>query len=176
MDKPAVRAQHFDMSAARLRIYLLAGVGGVGAASAVSSAVLVRSEHSLAVALSWVGLGVLPAFVVAIWLVRRRPDHPQACRLLLMASAWSVSVGIEGPTWVAYRHIGPGPWLLLVDLAVSYATLLSVVAATMLVASYPDGVVERGWQRLLLGAVWCQLVVPPLALLATSCCRAWRRP
>ncbi|HEX6869822.1 MAG TPA: histidine kinase dimerization/phosphoacceptor domain-containing protein [Micromonosporaceae bacterium] len=153
------------MSAARLRIYLAAGAGGIGLLSAAASAVLVPAEHGVAVALVWVGLGILPAMAVAVWLVHRRPDHRQARRLLLMAAAWSVSVGLEGPTRTLYQHLGPGRWLLLADLAGAYASLLSAVVATVLVASYPDGAVERRWHRVLLRIVWAQLLVPPLALL-----------
>ena len=36
----------------------------------------------------------------------------------------------------------------------------------MLLATYPDGVVERGWQRRVIRAMWCLLVVPPLLLLS----------
>ena len=42
--------------------------------------------------------------------------------------------------------------------------LLAAVAGGVLLASYPDGVVERHWQRWVVRAMWWQLALPPLLL------------
>ncbi len=44
---------------------------------------------------------------------------------------------------------------------------VGVLAMALLIGSYPDGVVERGWQRLALRCLWVSLLGPPLALLAS---------
>ena len=44
---------------------------------------------------------------------------------------------------------------------------VGVLAMALLIGSYPDGVVERGWQRLTLRCLWIGLLGPPLALLAS---------
>ena len=54
------------------------------------------------------------------------------------------------------------PWLNLVS---QFATVLSVTLSGVLFGSYPDGVVERPWQRRVLAALWAQLALPPLLLL-----------
>ena len=47
-----------------------------------------------------------------------------------------------------------------------YTTILTTVAAGVLVASYPDGVVERRWQRWVARVMWWQLAVPLLLLVS----------
>jgi len=94
-------------AAARIRLYLVAGIGGAGLLVACA-------YQAFALGFSiWVGLAVLPNYLVGVFLVRRRPDHPQARRLLLVGSSNAVGVAIEAVVQDAYRQAAPGDWFWL---------------------------------------------------------------
>jgi signal transduction histidine kinase len=148
---------------ARVRQYTAIAVGGAGLLVAVGFA-LYWQLPSLWGHLFWTSVVVLPVYVVAVWLVRRRPDHPQARRLLLIAAASAVGVGLESVVRGVYQDSGPNDWLWVAGVAHQYTYLLTAVATGVLLASYPDGVVERYWQRWVVRAMWWQLALPPLLL------------
>ncbi len=141
-------------------------VGGAGLAAAVGTRLfLATGAHGALGGLGWVLLGVAPMYGVAVWLTRRRPDHPQARRMLLMSTALAVNAGIEIPIRQAFEAYGPGGWFWPANLVYQYSGVLALIAGVLLLASFPDGVVERPWQRRVLGAVWLHLAVPVLLLL-----------
>jgi len=148
---------------ARARQYTAVAVGGAGLLVAVGYA-LYAGRPSMWSHLFWTGTTVLPVYVVAVWLVRWRPDHPQARRLLLAAAASAVGVGLESVVGGTFQESGPSGWLWAVNLAHQYTYLLAAIAGGVLLASYPDGVVERRWQRWVVRAMWWQLALPPLLL------------
>lgn len=156
------------MSAARVRLWLVAWTGGAAVLVSVVGGVITASRGGGAGALVWVALAVVPLYAVALWVVRLRPDHPQARRLLLVGAAMAAGAGVETLTDAAYRRLGTGSWLVPVAVAYQYVTLISTIAISLLVASYPDGVVERPWQRMVLRGLWWQLALPPLLLLTAS--------
>lgn len=139
-------------------------LGTTGILAAVANAFATAGPHGVAPALGWTVLSVLPFFAVGVWLSGKRPDHPQARRLLVLGVALAVNVGIEGPIQDALRDRGPGLWLMWPNVLAQYTGLISMIAAVSLLASYPDGVVERRWQRVLLRANWLHLLLPPLLL------------
>jgi hypothetical protein len=73
-------------------------------------------------------------------------------------------VGIESVVGSAYDESGPNSWLWAANFAHQYTSLIVTVAAGVLLANYPDGVVERRWQRWVVRAMWCLLALPPLLL------------
>jgi signal transduction histidine kinase len=148
-------------------VYAGTVLGGAGLLLAVWHALAVSDPHALPNSLAWTVFGVAPIYGVAVWLVRKRPEHPQTRRLLLFGCALAINVGIEGPIADVVRHSGPPPWLWLANLAYQFTSMLSLIAAVLLLASYPDGVVERRWQRITLRAIWLHLAVPPLLLLSS---------
>lgn len=151
----------------RALVYAGIVLGGVALLGAVWHMLLVSYPHSLPGSLSWTVFGVAPIYGVAVWLVRKRPEHPQTRRLLLLGTALAVNVGIEGPVATALQGGDPRAWLWLVNLIYQYSAMLSLIAAVLLLASYPDGVVERRWQRWALRGIWLHLALPPLLLLST---------
>jgi signal transduction histidine kinase len=156
-------AQHSRM---RLRQRVIAAAGIAGLLAGLAYPLVGPSAFRVAGSLAWIGLVVIPTFAVAIWLVRRRPDHPQAHRLVLLASANAVSTGLEGPLRHAFLSAEPPDWLPWLNLAIQYVNLLASIAGSMLIATYPDGTVERPWQRRVVGALWLQLALPPLLLVS----------
>jgi signal transduction histidine kinase len=154
------------MAAARIRLWLVAGIGAAGLLISTVAAMSAATRDGQPWDLAWVGLAVLPLFAVALWLVRRRPDHPQARRLLVVSASNAAAVGVENLAPAAYRHVGAGDWLVPVGVGYQYLTLVGAITGTLLIATYPDGVVERRWQRWLVPALWWQLALPPLLLIA----------
>jgi signal transduction histidine kinase len=149
---------------ARVRLNTSIAVGGAGLLVAVGYA-LYAQLPSVAGHLFWIGAVVVPVYVVAVWLVRLRPDHPQARRLLLIAASSAVGVGIESVVKGTYPESWHSGWLWAVNLAHQYTYLLAAVASGVLLASYPDGVVDRRWQRWVVRSMWWMLALPPLLLL-----------
>jgi signal transduction histidine kinase len=147
----------------RVRQYTLIVIGGVGLLVAVGYG-LYAQIPSLWGHLFWTGVVVLPAYVVAVWLVRLRPDHPQARRLLLIAASSAVGVGLESVVNGAYPQSWHSGWLWAVNLAHQYTYLLAAVASGALLASYPDGVLDRRWQRWVVRSMWWMLALPTLLL------------
>ena len=148
---------------ARFRAYLVAGIGG--ASLVVAAAVQTIEDQWTAATFVWIGLAVLPLYLVGVFLVRRRPDHPQARRLLLAASCMALGIAIEDLVAVAYRDGSVGPEFWLVNLVYAEVNLVSTVAGITMIALYPEGVGERPWIRRTVRALWGLCLVPPLLLL-----------
>ena len=148
---------------ARFRAYLVAGIGG--ASLVVAAVVQTIEDQWTAATFVWIGLAVLPLYLVGVFLVRRRPDHPQARRLLLAASCMALGIAIEDLVAVAYRDGSVGPEFWLVNLVYAEVNLVSTVAGITMIALYPEGVGERPWIRRTVRALWGLCLVPPLLLL-----------
>jgi signal transduction histidine kinase len=167
VDAPVTAAHNAEVTTWH-RTALLAGtaLGGAGLLVAFWHAIAVPGENGVLGGLSWLGVGVAPLYGVSVWVACRRPDHPQARRMLLMGSSLAVNVALEGIIQDAIGRSGAGPWLWWPNLIYQYTGVLSLISGVLLLASYPDGVVERRWQRWLLRATWLYLLIPPLLLLS----------
>jgi signal transduction histidine kinase len=113
----------------------------------------------------WLGLAVVPFYAVGVFLAVRRPDHPQARRLLLASSSMAIGVGMESWAVHLYRDHLPGHWFWLFNLGYDYTTAVGLVAGTGLIALFPFGVADRAWMHRVVQAVWGWLALPPLLLL-----------
>lgn len=128
-------------------------------------ATFLHGPHEALGPFGWLAFGVVPAVVIGTWVAFKRPDHPQARRMLVAASGWSVNLAVAGLLRAADGDGGPGPWLWWANLSMQLTGVASAIALTLALASFPDGTVERPWQRWMLRAVWAHLAVPPLLLL-----------
>jgi signal transduction histidine kinase len=109
---------------------------------------------------------VIPMFAVGAWLTWRLPTHPQPIRLLVGGTA-SMTTGALGSLAVSYPQLVTSPWFPVLSMLSLEAEAVATLALTLLIGSYPDGLVERNWQRLALRYSWLVLIGPPLALLAS---------
>jgi signal transduction histidine kinase len=141
-------------------------LGGAGLLIAIWHAVTAESGDDLLGELTWLAVGVVPLYVVGAWVASKRPRHPQARLLLVMACSLSVNVAIEDLIRDATARRGTGDWMWWPNLAYQYSAVLAMIAGVLLIASYPDGVVERTWQRRLIGSIWLYLLVPPVLAFA----------
>jgi signal transduction histidine kinase len=140
---------------ARLRWYALTAVGG-----------LVLAYHLLAGATDVWTLVVIPLYAVGAWLAWRLPTHPQAVRLLVAGTAAMVGEAF-GVFMASQPLLINSPWFPMLSMLSLEAEAVSTLALALLIGSYPDGVVERSWQRLTLRFSWAVLVASPLALVAS---------
>jgi signal transduction histidine kinase len=101
---------------------------------------------------------VIPMYAVGAWLTWRLPKHPQPVRLLVCGTA--IVVGMAG--WVE-----AWPWSPVLGALSIEAAAVALLAMALLIGSFPDGFVERRWQRLALRCSWVILIGAPLALLAS---------
>jgi signal transduction histidine kinase len=150
--------------ASRFGTVLLVALGASGILVAVLVQTLARTWTGWNAV--WLLLAVLPPYLLAVFLVRRRPDHPQARWLLVNAVLGCVPLGIEVVVEVAYREPPrPGAWFVATLYQV--VSLGSVIAASRVLALHPDGVAENRVLRRVVRWVWVLLAVPLLLLLAS---------
>ena len=155
------------MVARQIRLNVTIGVGGAALLFALVGSFVLPTGASVAGSLVWIGFGVLPLYVVGVWLARRRPDHPQAWRLLLGASASAVGVAFEQVVGSSYSSPDSDGWLLWVNLIYQEISMVILITIVLLFATYPDGIVERRWQSIVVRTSWCWLALPPLLLLTS---------
>ena len=115
--------------------------------------------------LVWI-LIVIPMYAVGAWLTWRLPTHPQPVRLLVSGTAF-VATGAFGSLIYSQPQMINSPWTPVLSTLSLEAQAVGSLAVTLLIGSYPDGFVERSWQRLALRCSWIVLIGPPLALLAS---------
>ena len=141
-------------------------IGGVGLAGTIVTDVALGGD-TMAGALAYVGIAILPIYLVAVWLAGRRPDHPQTRRLLLLAASAAIGTLIENAAAIWYAGPASDGWLFWLNLVGAMNDLLMTATAVLLFATYPDGEVERPWQQVVVRAAWL-LPAMPVLWLATS--------
>jgi signal transduction histidine kinase len=141
---------------ARLRLYALTTVGGLFIVWELITQAMSPYGPS-----RWdlvTTLIIIPMYAIGAWLTWRLPKHPQAVRLLVCGTA--IVVAMAG--WVGAWQWSP----VLAALSIE-AGAVTLLAMALLIGSFPDGFVERRWQRLALRCSWVILIGAPLALLAS---------
>ena len=149
---------------ARLRLYALTTVGGLCLVYQLVIEAMSPRGLSLSGAL-WI-LIVVPLYAVGAWLTWRLPTHPQPVRLLVSGTAFVVG-GAFGTLIASQPQMINSPWAPVLSMLSLEAQAVGSLAVTLLIGSYPDGFVERSWQRVALRCSWVVLLDPPLALLAS---------
>jgi len=153
------------VTVARLRLYALTTVGGLSLIYGLLNEAMSTKGPSLLLNLLWI-LVLIPMYTVGAWLTWRLPSHPQPVRLLVSATALLVSAGL-GSLMRSQPELINSPWFPVLSMLSLEAEAVGVLAMTLLIGGYPDGLVERSWQRLALRCSWLGLLGPPLALLAS---------
>ena len=149
---------------ARLRLYALTTLGGL----CLVYELVVEAMSPRGQALSdlvWI-LSVVPMYAVGAWLTWRLPTHPQPVRLLVSGTAF-VATGAFGSFIASQPEMIESQWAPVFSTFSLEAQAVGSLAVALLIGGYPDGSVERSWQRLTLRCSWIVLIGPPLALLAS---------
>jgi signal transduction histidine kinase len=147
---------------ARLRLYALTVVGGFFLAYQLFAEAM--SPDGFA-DLAW-ALLVVPMYAVGAWLTWRLPTHPQPIRLLVAGTA-SMATGVLGSLVASQPQLINSSWFPMLSMLSLEVSAVAALALALLIGSYPDGLLERNWQRLALRLSWVVLICPPLALLAS---------
>ena len=147
----------------RLRLYALTTVGGLSLVYEFVTEAMSPQGLSLSDSV-WI-LIVIPMYAVGAWLTWRLPTHPQPVRLLVSGTAF-VATGAFGSLLYSQPQMINSPWAPVLSMLSLEAQAVGSLAVMLLIGSYPDGFVERRWQRLALRCSWVVLIAPPLALLA----------
>ena len=152
------------MTIAGLRLYALTTLGGL--CLVYEFVIEAMAPQGLSPSdLVWI-LIVIPMYAVGAWLTWRLPTHPQPVRLLVSGTAF-VATGAFGSLVNSQPQMINSPWAPVLSMLSLEAQAVGSLAVTLLIGSYPDGFVERSWQRLALRCSWIVLIGPPLALLAS---------
>ncbi|MGH3757389.1 histidine kinase [Actinophytocola sp.] len=157
----------------RVNLYSLVSLGGVGLlvagwrATVERHATFVHGPHEALGPFGWFVFGVVPGYLVGTWVALKRPDHPQARRMLVAGSAYSVNLAAAGLLRAAAGRGDPEPWFWWANLALQLTGVVAVTANALALASFPDGTIERPWQRWGLWVIRLHVAVPPLLLLAS---------
>jgi signal transduction histidine kinase len=149
---------------ARLRFYALTTVGGMFLAYELLAGAMSPDGPSFS-SILWTLL-VIPMYAVGAWLTWRLPSHPQPVRLLVGGTG-AIATGALGLLIADQPQLTNSAWFPVLSTLSLEIEAVTALALTLLVGSYPDGFVERTWQRLTLGFSWAVLIGPPLALLAS---------
>jgi hypothetical protein len=149
---------------ARLRLYALTTVGGLLLVYQLLTQAMSPQGPTFS-NLVWILL-VVPLYAVGSWLTWRLPTHPQPVRLLVAGTA-SMATGALGSLVASQPHLINSPWFPVLSMLSLEPGAAAALALALLIGSYPDGIVERRWQRLTLRFSWVVLIGPPLALLAS---------
>jgi signal transduction histidine kinase len=155
-------ADHGRVMIARLRLFALTALGGF---LLVYQLLLAMMSPGVASDLVWI-LICVPMYAVGVWLTWRLPKHPQAVRLLVAGTAFFATSAF-GMLLGNQLQLIYSPWVATLNMLSLEAQAVGSLAVALLIGSYPDGFVERGWQRLVLRCSWVVLIGPPLALLAS---------
>src|SRR5829696_6802522 len=149
---------------ARLRLYALTMVGGLFLVYGLLTEAM-SAEGPSFLNILWI-LVIIPMYAVGAWLTWRLPSHPQPIRLLVSATALVVSAGL-GSLMRSQPQLIDSAWFPVLSMLSLEAEAVGVLAMSLLIGGYPDGLVERAWQRPALRCSWLGLLAPPLALLAS---------
>jgi signal transduction histidine kinase len=149
---------------ARLRLYALTTVGGLILLYELFMEAASPDGPSFS-SVVWTLL-VIPMYAVGAWLTWRLPRHPQPVRLLLGGTC-AVASGALGLLIADQPQLINSPWFPVLSMLSLELEAVTALALALLIGSYPDGFVERTWQRLTLRCSWAVLIGPPLALLAS---------
>lgn len=145
----------------------LATLGPIGVA-ALCYVVVVRGflEADVDHGLAWPMLGVLPLFVFGMWLLTVSSSR---IAVLVALAATAMLVGSAYETFLQRNlEIIDEPWFPLFNVIGLTADATATSAFLVVFATFPDGVVERRWQRIAVVFLWTPMLVGPLTLLTTS--------
>jgi signal transduction histidine kinase len=157
-------ADHGVVTFARARVWLL-GVLGVGSMVYSLGARIATSHQDTLETLAWPLLTIVPLLGLGLWLASVS-DSRQGIYILLGGAGMAVSSAYEAV--IAARPDLPGssafPWVNGIGIS---ADALSTIGGALSLGAFPDGSLERPWQRRTLRLVWLDLLVFPVTLVVS---------
>lgn len=142
-----------------------AALAPLGAVS-VAYVVVVRGfvADDTARGLVWPLLGILPFFAFGLWLLTVSTSRSA------LYIAWTGSAIAVGTAFETFASANPDavrePWFPPLVLVWLMADEIAAAAFISMFATFPTGIPERRWQRVLVAFVWIPVLVAPLASVA----------
>jgi signal transduction histidine kinase len=151
------------VTSARLPFFVLTGLGAIFLGYWVFGNVMQSQSVG---GMLWDLIAYVPVYALGVWLSWRLPGNPQALRLLVAGTGWLAGSAfftlLDNQPWII-----SSPWFPVLSTLSLEAEAMAVLAMAYLMAGYPDGPVERSWQRIALRCAWVGLLGPLLGLLAS---------
>ncbi len=140
-------------------------LGALGAGSLLYIVVVrgfVAPEPDPGGGLGWPVIGVLPLFAFGMWLLTATSSR---VALYVALGATGAMVGAAYETLIAANPGlvgGPAfPYLNSIGLT---ADAVATVGLVLMLGAFPDGILQRRWQRVVLSSLWVFVAVAPLTL------------
>jgi signal transduction histidine kinase len=113
--------------------------------------------------LGWPLFGVLPLYAFGMWLLTATSSRV-AFYVALGGTASAVGSAYETYVWTHLEVLDSGTFALLNQIGLT-ADALSAIGFLLMFATFPDGVLERRWQRIAVRFVWIGALIGPATLL-----------
>jgi signal transduction histidine kinase len=112
---------------------------------------------------------MLAFYLVGAFAFARRPDHPVARRMVVTGSGLLIGATIAQLLSVTTVTAGTQPWFWLVNALEQGSEIAGLAGFVAVLASFPDGEYERGYERSIVRAcAVLPLLIPVLLLLTVS--------
>lgn len=140
--------------------------GVVGTASIVYVFVvrgIVSPSGTAGEGLGWPLFGVLPIYAFGMWLLTATSSRV-AMYVALGGTGSAVGSAYETYVWTHTEILGSSTFPLLNQIGLT-ADALAAIGFLLMFATFPDGVLEHRWQRVVVRFVWVGALVGPATLL-----------
>ena len=151
------------MHVRRFWLVLLGVVGSGSIAYVVAVRGFVNPQPQPGGGMGWLMLGILPLYVFGMWLLTAT-SSPVAVYVTLGATSSAVGSAYEVLLQTHPDLMDRSGFVYLNAVGLT-ADGLATVGFLLMLGSFPDGVLERRWQRLVLRSVWVCAFVAPLTML-----------
>lgn len=141
-------------------------LGAAATATFVAAMLIPAPRPSLDVYLS--NIPIAPFFVIAAFLLWRRPRHPVARRMLAVGVCASLALALGEVLSVLWFAGGPRPWYWVLAAGAAAAELAGIAAGIGLVAVFPDGAYQRPYERWVVVVLLVQVALLPALLLLSQ--------
>ena len=150
----------------RLRRGWLITLGAIGTGSIVYVFVvrgILAPGSTAGEGLGWPLFGVLPLYAFGLWLLTATSSRV-ALYVALGGTASAVGSAYETYVWTHLEVLDSSTFALLNQVGLT-ADALSAIGFLLMFATFPDGVLERRWQRVAVRFVWIGALIGPATLL-----------
>lgn len=138
------------------------GTGSIGYVLVVRGIISPGSEPGEG--LGWLLFGVLPIYAFGLWLLTATSSRV-AVYVALGGAGSAVGSAYETYLWTHLDALESSGFALLNQIGLA-ADAIGAIGFLLMIASFPDGALDRRWQRIAVRFVWLGLLAGPGTLLA----------
>lgn len=152
------------------RIWLVAALSVLAMITSISIAVFLGPlrGNSIAGSVFWVAGSQVLLFAVAVFALRKAPEHPTPRRLQIACALFAVQTAIEYAIYALHDRDVAEEWRWLLTVTSNVLSVLSLVVITRLLALLPDGRYHFTYERRILSPLWAFAAVPALMVITGS--------